>query len=175
MGFAIDDTKEGWCLCGLWRGSLFRACIAASIRLSTNITFSHKADRMYFIGPLLFWACAEMTCGFFILSVPCIPSVVKHSGLPGLIDILQQQVKQPSQRSLPYLWSSLKMNIQGHTQIRRSLSQHRRGTWHHVTRNSRKSRIADKHAGGTWTARQWGEAHDFHYSQFHPCFWSQSE
>ncbi|KAI5271204.1 hypothetical protein E4T47_05493 [Aureobasidium subglaciale] len=67
------------------------ACIAASIRLSTTITFSHKADRMYFIGPLLFWACAEMTCGFFILSVPCIPSVVKHSGLPGLIDSFHSQ------------------------------------------------------------------------------------
>ncbi|KAI5247030.1 hypothetical protein E4T42_06126 [Aureobasidium subglaciale] len=46
---------------------------------------------MYFIGPLLFWACAEMTCGFFILSVPCMPSVVKHSGLPGLIDSFRSQ------------------------------------------------------------------------------------
>ncbi|KAI5211442.1 hypothetical protein E4T38_01396 [Aureobasidium subglaciale] len=67
------------------------ACIAASIRLSTTITFSHEADRMYFIGPLLFWACAEMTCGFFILSVPCMPSMVKHSGLPGLIDSFRSQ------------------------------------------------------------------------------------
>lgn len=31
---------------------------------------------MYYIGPLLFWACAEMTCGFFILCVPCIPKLV---------------------------------------------------------------------------------------------------
>jgi hypothetical protein len=36
---------------------------------------------MYFIGPLLFWACAEMTCGFFILCVPCLPKVIKESGL----------------------------------------------------------------------------------------------
>lgn len=37
---------------------------------------------MYFIGPLLFWACAEMTCGFFILSVPCLPKLITESGLP---------------------------------------------------------------------------------------------
>lgn len=36
---------------------------------------------MYFIAPLLFWACAEMTCGFFILGVPCIPCLIKSSGL----------------------------------------------------------------------------------------------
>lgn len=36
---------------------------------------------MYSIGPLLFWACAEMTCGFFILSVPCIPRLVVESSL----------------------------------------------------------------------------------------------
>jgi hypothetical protein len=33
---------------------------------------------MYFIGPLLFWACAEMTCGFFIFSVPCIPKILNQ-------------------------------------------------------------------------------------------------
>lgn len=36
---------------------------------------------MYAIGPLLFWACAEMTCGFFILSVPCLPKLIGESGL----------------------------------------------------------------------------------------------
>lgn len=36
---------------------------------------------MYFIAPLLFWACAEMTCGFFILSVPCIPTFMSESGI----------------------------------------------------------------------------------------------
>jgi hypothetical protein len=36
---------------------------------------------MYYIAPLLFWACAEMTCGFFILGVPCIPCLIKRSGL----------------------------------------------------------------------------------------------
>lgn len=40
---------------------------------------------MYYIGPLLFWACAEMTCGFFILSVPCLPKIAKESSLPRAI------------------------------------------------------------------------------------------
>jgi hypothetical protein len=44
---------------------------------------------MYFIAPLLFWACAEMTCGFFILCVPCLPSIIKETGLSRKIrDIL---------------------------------------------------------------------------------------
>lgn len=34
---------------------------------------------MYYIGPLLFWACAEMTCGFFILCVPCISSIIRET------------------------------------------------------------------------------------------------
>ncbi|KAG9566877.1 hypothetical protein KCU71_g3188, partial [Aureobasidium melanogenum] len=59
------------------------ASISATVRLSTTITFSHEDDKMYFIAPLLFWACAEMTCGFFILGVPCIPCLVKTSGLRG--------------------------------------------------------------------------------------------
>ncbi|KAJ9143510.1 Integral membrane protein PTH11 [Pleurostoma richardsiae] len=57
------------------------ASISASLRLDTTITFAHESDTMYFIGPLLFWACAEMTCGFFILCVPCLPSIIKESGL----------------------------------------------------------------------------------------------
>ena len=36
---------------------------------------------MYFIGPLLFCACAEMTCCFFILCVPCILAVMKQTRL----------------------------------------------------------------------------------------------
>lgn len=61
---------------------LTRACIAASVRLATTVTFAHELDQMYYIGPLLFWACAEMTCGFFILSVPCLPKIISESGLP---------------------------------------------------------------------------------------------
>ncbi|CAI0648515.1 unnamed protein product [Colletotrichum noveboracense] len=58
------------------------ASIAACFRLDHTIAFAQAADTMYFIGPLLFWACAEMTCGFFILSVPCLPRIIRESGLP---------------------------------------------------------------------------------------------
>ncbi|KAH8203862.1 hypothetical protein TruAng_001926 [Truncatella angustata] len=62
-------------------GAGILACIGASVRLSTTVTFAKESDTMYFIGPLLFWACAEMTCGFFILCVPCIPKVFRESGI----------------------------------------------------------------------------------------------
>ncbi|KAF4341573.1 60s ribosomal l36 [Fusarium beomiforme] len=58
------------------------ACVAASFRLARTVTFAKEADTMYFIGPLLFWACGEMTCGFFILSVTTIPRIASESGLP---------------------------------------------------------------------------------------------
>ncbi|KAH7015830.1 hypothetical protein EDB80DRAFT_833012 [Ilyonectria destructans] len=58
------------------------ALIAAFFRLAHTVTFAKTTDSMYFIGPLLFWACAEMTCGFFILSMPCLPNIIAESGLP---------------------------------------------------------------------------------------------
>jgi hypothetical protein len=64
---------------------LCSASISGSVRLATTVTFAHATDTMYFIAPLLFWACAEMTCGFFILCVPCLPSIIKESGLSGRI------------------------------------------------------------------------------------------
>ncbi|KAF4955914.1 hypothetical protein FSARC_11729 [Fusarium sarcochroum] len=57
------------------------ACVAACFRLAHTVTFSKEADTMWYIGPLLFWACGEMTCGFFILSVTTIPRIVAESGL----------------------------------------------------------------------------------------------
>lgn len=59
-----------------------RACIAAVVRLKTTVDFDRTEDQMYFIGPLLFWACAEMTCGFFVLCVPYLPMLVSDSGCP---------------------------------------------------------------------------------------------
>ncbi|KAI6782820.1 uncharacterized protein J7T54_000963 [Emericellopsis cladophorae] len=64
------------------------ACIAACFRLSHTITFSKELDRMYFIGPLLFWAWAEMTAGFFIFSFPCLPRILAESPLPQTVKSL---------------------------------------------------------------------------------------
>ncbi|KAJ5239229.1 hypothetical protein N7468_003848 [Penicillium chermesinum] len=58
------------------------AVVSACFRLSHTIDFAREADGMYLIGPLLFWACAEMTCGFFILSMPCLSKIIIESGLP---------------------------------------------------------------------------------------------
>ncbi|KAB2569228.1 hypothetical protein DBV05_g12097 [Lasiodiplodia theobromae] len=58
------------------------ASVAACFRLAHTVAFSKTTDSMYLIGPLLFWACAEMTCGFFVLSIPCLPKIVKESPLP---------------------------------------------------------------------------------------------
>ncbi|KAH9906806.1 hypothetical protein F4778DRAFT_800778 [Xylariomycetidae sp. FL2044] len=79
-----------WALQMSWRSKIgisvvfgvgLLASISASLRLDTTITFAHELDTMYFIGPLLFWAWAEMTCGFFILCVPCLPSIIRQTGL----------------------------------------------------------------------------------------------
>lgn len=53
------------------------ASVAACFRLAHTVAFSKEADTMWYIGPLLFWACAEMTCGFFILAVMSVPAIVK--------------------------------------------------------------------------------------------------
>ncbi|KAK1783185.1 hypothetical protein QBC45DRAFT_447946 [Copromyces sp. CBS 386.78] len=61
------------------------ACVAACFRLDQTITFAKETDLMYFIGPLLFWADAEMTCGFFIFCIPCLPKLIKESSLSATV------------------------------------------------------------------------------------------
>ena len=58
-----------------------RASIAACIRLAHTVAFASQPDSIYLIGPLLFWADAEMTCGFFIFSVPCLSKLIMESGI----------------------------------------------------------------------------------------------
>ncbi|RAK95362.1 uncharacterized protein BO80DRAFT_419179 [Aspergillus ibericus CBS 121593] len=57
------------------------ASVAACFRLAHTVAFANTTDTMYLIGPLLFWACGEMTCGFFIFSVPCLSKLIIESGL----------------------------------------------------------------------------------------------
>ncbi|GAB1319242.1 Rhodopsin domain-containing protein [Madurella fahalii] len=76
------------------------ACVAACFRLDHTITFAGSADTMYFIGPLLFWACAEMTAGFFIFCVPCVPKLIKESPLPRRIkEMLGLSIKSTTGKS----------------------------------------------------------------------------
>ncbi|OQE07488.1 hypothetical protein PENVUL_c013G07687 [Penicillium vulpinum] len=57
------------------------ACISAVFRLETTITHGKAADAIWTLPPLAFWATAEMTCGFFIVALPCIPKILKETGL----------------------------------------------------------------------------------------------
>lgn len=56
--------------------------VSACFRLAHTVDFAKESDSMYLIGPLLFWACAEMTCGFFILSMPSLSKLVIGLELP---------------------------------------------------------------------------------------------
>ncbi|KAL2818575.1 hypothetical protein BJX63DRAFT_419123 [Aspergillus granulosus] len=40
-----------------------------------------SADLVYTLGPLAFWAMAEMTCGFFIICLPSIPMLINETGI----------------------------------------------------------------------------------------------
>lgn len=60
---------------------IFSASVAACFRLAHTVAFASQADSIYLIGPLLFWADAEMTCGFFIFSVPCLSKLIMESGV----------------------------------------------------------------------------------------------
>lgn len=57
-----------------------RACISAALRLQTTVVHGKSKDAVWTLPPLAFWALAEMTCGFFIVSLPCIPKILKETG-----------------------------------------------------------------------------------------------
>ncbi|KAL4778833.1 hypothetical protein BJX76DRAFT_362351 [Aspergillus varians] len=57
------------------------ACILAAFRCAVTVAHGRSPDSVYTLGPLAFWAMAEMTCGFFIICLPCIPKIVKETGI----------------------------------------------------------------------------------------------
>ncbi|PNP85076.1 hypothetical protein FNYG_01601 [Fusarium nygamai] len=57
------------------------ACVSAAFRLAVTVKYGKAADALYALAPLVFWATAEMTCGFFIVCVPCIPKILKETGV----------------------------------------------------------------------------------------------
>ncbi|RSM00803.1 hypothetical protein CEP52_008889 [Fusarium oligoseptatum] len=57
------------------------ACISAAFRLASTVAYGDSPDGVYNLGPLIFWATAEMTCGFFIVCVPCVPKILRESGV----------------------------------------------------------------------------------------------
>ncbi|PGG99347.1 hypothetical protein AJ80_09385 [Polytolypa hystricis UAMH7299] len=64
-------------ICGL--GVL--ACVSASFRLAVTVSYGKAEDAIYHLPPVAFWATTEMACGFFIVSVPCIPRILRDTGV----------------------------------------------------------------------------------------------
>ncbi|KAM0426271.1 hypothetical protein ACHAPT_008311 [Fusarium lateritium] len=57
------------------------ACVSAAFRLAGTVQYAEAADAIYNIGPVCFWAYAEMTCGFVVVCVPCVPKILMESGV----------------------------------------------------------------------------------------------
>lgn len=57
------------------------ACVSAAFRLAVTVQYAEAADAIYQIGPVCFWAYAEMTCGFIVICVPCVPKILMESGV----------------------------------------------------------------------------------------------
>ncbi|KAH6609747.1 hypothetical protein Trco_003093 [Trichoderma cornu-damae] len=57
------------------------ACFAAVFRLQVTVTYGHTTDATYRAGDLIFWAIAEMTCGFFVVCMPCLPKILQDTGI----------------------------------------------------------------------------------------------
>ncbi|KAI1207046.1 uncharacterized protein F4807DRAFT_212163 [Annulohypoxylon truncatum] len=57
------------------------ACISAAFRLGVTVTYATDPDTTYTFGPVIFWAFAEMTCGFIIACLPSTPKILKDHGI----------------------------------------------------------------------------------------------
>ncbi|KAJ6031692.1 Serine hydrolase FSH [Penicillium herquei] len=87
------------------------ACISAAFRLETTVKHGKAADAVWTLAPLAFWATAEMTCGFFIVSLPCIPKILKETGAADrLKKMFGVSAVNTSQRNWPSEPSSYKTN-----------------------------------------------------------------
>ncbi|ELQ41208.1 hypothetical protein OOU_Y34scaffold00290g5 [Pyricularia oryzae Y34] len=54
------------------------AVISAINRVAVTVTYADAADVTYTLGPVVFWAFAEMTCGFVISCLPAAPKLVRE-------------------------------------------------------------------------------------------------
>ncbi|GAB1206041.1 hypothetical protein APSETT445_004722 [Aspergillus pseudonomiae] len=57
------------------------ACASAALRLDTTVIHANADDPLYSLAPLVLCSMAEMTCGFFIFCLPCIPKIIKETGV----------------------------------------------------------------------------------------------
>ncbi|TLD24100.1 hypothetical protein PspLS_06955 [Pyricularia sp. CBS 133598] len=54
------------------------AVISAINRVAVTVTYAGASDVTYTLGPVIFWAYAEMTCGFVISCLPAAPKLVRE-------------------------------------------------------------------------------------------------
>jgi hypothetical protein len=73
---------------------VIRACVSAAFRVAVTVAHGRSADAVYTLGPLAFWAEAEMTCGFFVICLPCVPKIIKDSGVAGQVKKLTKGSRQ---------------------------------------------------------------------------------
>lgn len=55
--------------------------MSAAFRSYVTVQFGTYTDQMYYFGPVVYWAVAEGTCGFFIACVPCLPKIYRDAGI----------------------------------------------------------------------------------------------
>ncbi|KXX79396.1 hypothetical protein MMYC01_204045 [Madurella mycetomatis] len=57
------------------------ACVSAAFRVQVTFAYAGAADSTYTLAPVVFWAYAEMTCGFVISCMPAAPRLLKETGI----------------------------------------------------------------------------------------------
>lgn len=55
--------------------------MSAAFRLTVTIFYDDATDTVYTIGPVIFWAFAEMTCGFVVICMPAVPKLLMDTGI----------------------------------------------------------------------------------------------
>lgn len=60
---------------------MYSACVSAAFRLSVTVFYGHDDDTIYSVGPVIFWAFAEMTCGFVVICMPAVPKLLLDTGI----------------------------------------------------------------------------------------------
>ncbi|RYP77654.1 hypothetical protein DL771_001022 [Monosporascus sp. 5C6A] len=57
------------------------ACVSAAFRLAVTVQYAEAEDAIYSIGPVCFWASADMTCVFIVVCAIGVPKTLFESGV----------------------------------------------------------------------------------------------
>jgi hypothetical protein len=62
-------------------GRCDRGVVSAAFRLSVNVKYAEDPDTTYAVGPVAFWAFAEMSCGIVVVCAPLMPKFFVETGI----------------------------------------------------------------------------------------------